>query len=218
MPQVNPGRDHGPRPATGSPSRPGPASQFGPGGRPLGPGADSSRVFRCPGCNEAFGSQYALRQHRKRFLEQHSESPAGAAAGPLRETRGCVPDARRPIVSRWQSAGQRAGGGVQNTTGGVSRALQGLFAQSDSESEVSDPPSRMRSPNDYEPSPEPDAAAVPAARQGAPFEASRPTGASLAHETQVCVRMSCPPARPPARPPAFQHIFNLINILQHYFN
>ena len=85
MPQVNPGRDHGPRPATGSPSRPGPASQFGPGGRPLGPGADSSRVFRCPGCNEAFGSQYALRQHRKRFLEQHSESPAGAAAGPLRE-------------------------------------------------------------------------------------------------------------------------------------
>ncbi len=98
---------------------------FGPGGRVIGYG---SRAFRCPGCNEAFASEYALHQHRASLS---LDSRSGTA--PLATRSGCALDERGPIVSRWEAAGQRAGGRVHNTSGAVSKSLKGRF-KSDSDS------------------------------------------------------------------------------------
>ena len=160
---------------------------FGPGGRVVG---DGSRAFRCPGCDEAFTSEYALRQHRARYSFFDSRADRSGTA-----RSGCALDKRVPIVSRWEAAGQRAGGRVQNTSGAVSKALKGLFENSDSESgpdpgraaagppqpsepplpseagarSPTDSPSRMRSPvSNYLPSPPP-AAAAPGASQQPPL-------------------------------------------------
>jgi hypothetical protein len=165
---------------------------FGPGGRMVG---DGSRAFRCPGCDEAFTSEYALRQHRARYSFFDSRADRSGTA-----RSGCALDKRVPIVSRWEAAGQRAGGRVHNTSDAVSKALKGRFGSDsdsgpDSESgpdpgraaagspqpsepplpseagarSPTDSPSRMRSPvSNYLPSPPP-AAAAPGASQQPPL-------------------------------------------------
>ena len=184
MPQARPRAPQTGRPRTGGP---GPQAGAGPGpggsGSHWETGGDGSRVYQCPVCGDPFGSEYGVRQHRsRRVVVGLEDSQTGRSK--------CAIVKRGPIavVSSWEAAGQKAGGRVHNSSGAVSKALQGHFATSDSDSdpdpqgrasppaseapeaapglppasdsEVSEPPSRMRSPqSNYEPSPSPAAPA-----------------------------------------------------------
>ena len=215
MPQTRPGApSHGPSGQQSESARP-----TGPGGRGSsgarnGPG---SRAFRCPGCDDSFGSEYAVRQHRIRYSFLDESRPTGTA--PSLCAMPVDSDVRAPIVSRWTSTGQRAGGSVNNSgAGAVNATLRSLFEPDsemsdsdasrepardthisrppDSDSDVSDSPSRMRSPmSNYQPSPPPASAA--------PGPSSSPSQAPLPSSMwcQVSDRRR-PPAPAPARPRA----------------